>query len=1102
MNQAPGVKARWTTAYEPNVGDPPLIFNTTGQLEGGYNPEQGFNASMMGWPHLWGSNVSASRWRNTGNYYPGALRAGLGPQLGMSYRSRPMTSSGSNDIVEVGQQYGSTKGALHYGARGFLEYTPTDWLKLRLDAQGMFDPQTNKLAEGTAPTSGEQTNEVNWKFSPGVQLSATIPITSFIEKKKMEESRRRRAELQSKKNRFRPMWEEGGMTMDLTDDEIEQYKQGGYIVEELPQAQFGRGRGKIRTRKVKSDKSEQTSESSAKTSEQPVPQFGMQEVMSSNCPEDYVWDSQTQACIPFQNVVEATVYGNPERAKEQKNLFNKLAEAKRAFKNTFIEEGYGGKQLDIKDKGSIEGLKHNIQLYKKNLELEKQRTEKARRALALLKKHDSETWGNKKVKDVLNGPEAIEALREMYAKGDLTRENFMNYYNNFGQATDQNVIEGGRGQAYSAKEAQEEWGDHDHWNSFMDLVQNAAMFIPSIPGLALTAPYTIGSATGLMSGLGKAFNYAPFATAPWLSANSVLTPYFAYEALKEDGDLHNAYKDFEKGNYLGAAENAAFGAFGLYPYLRSSRGGLEGLNFLRGPKVASKTSTELIKPLNLGLSTANKQLGTEIFKPAADKSILGRFFGKPKATTPAVAETTTPVQEVVNPFVQPVKPESVVKAEPLKYSDAPTTENLQSASWEKRTDDVIRAEQKQAHDEALDWSKQWVYDDKKFEAYKKNAENYKQEINTLETEMRSFNNAKEDAFYDWLGKNHPEISFSDWNSVKPYHIEFMSGKASNVSKDAQAILDKQAKLEKEIKEINNKQLKELEGVYDPVWLDKVKEIIGQDVKLNAWTLEDALTRMANNESRVVYPYKGDPSLEGLPQNIVDDILSDSRDFSGKNYGLQNKSITLGSEPWRFVKDGEEMYRFQSYEDPLAIQNTSIHENVHTSQKPFAWMDELTKYSPELEYRTNRNDTPISKMISDAMVVGDKKDPDSIWTGTVSELHAELGPARKKVYDDLVKEGTDPNTAMQMLKQPNDEIIDLLIKEGRLNRFFKSATTEEAKREIIKILPMIIAAAGVASAAAASSKSKQLETEKRKRGGQINKRSTFKTDTSKLQKFTR
>ena len=254
MNQAPGVKGRWTTEYSPNAGKGPVQFTTTGQLEGGYNPDQGFNASMMAWPHIWGSNVDVSRWRNPQTYYPGAFRAGIGPQLGPSYMSKPMTTSGNNDIIEVGQQMTSNQGALHYGGRGYLEYTPTDWLKLRLDAQGMFDPLTNKIAEGTAPTSGEQTEHVNWKFSPGVQLTATVPIDNFLRKKKIEESNRRVQEMRNKKNKFTPMWEDGGITMDLTDAEIEQYKQGGYVVEELPQAQFGRSREKIRTRKVKSDK--------------------------------------------------------------------------------------------------------------------------------------------------------------------------------------------------------------------------------------------------------------------------------------------------------------------------------------------------------------------------------------------------------------------------------------------------------------------------------------------------------------------------------------------------------------------------------------------------------------------------------------------------------------------------------------------------------------------------------------------------------------------------------------------------------------------------------------------------------------------------------
>jgi len=295
MNQIPGVKGRWTSEYSPNAGKSPVQFTTTGQLEGGYNPDQGFNASIMGWPHVWGSTVDVSRWRNPEKYYAGAVRAGIGPQLGGSYMSGMMNSSGPNYISGT-DQMNTNKGSVHIGGRGYVEYTPTDWLKLRLDAQGMFDPLTKKVAEGTDAGNAAETENVNLKFSPGVQLTATVPIKALASNKKKasEEKVKMDAVKADDKNimveapvmtgpgidwEYRqkqqstgvpvghlpgyepetgrqlteaelmqrygqgPRLTKGGTAndiyLDLDDDEIEQYRNAGYIVEDLPEAQKG-----------------------------------------------------------------------------------------------------------------------------------------------------------------------------------------------------------------------------------------------------------------------------------------------------------------------------------------------------------------------------------------------------------------------------------------------------------------------------------------------------------------------------------------------------------------------------------------------------------------------------------------------------------------------------------------------------------------------------------------------------------------------------------------------------------------------------------------------------------------------------------------------
>ena len=193
MNRAPGIKGNVTTAYSPSSGRGNKVdFTTQFQGEAGYSPQYGANMNLMAFPHISGSNVPETRWRDD-KYYAGAIRAGVGPQLGMSYGIKNKEVQGSDTVNPGG-------GGLQYGARGFVEYSPTDWLKLKLEAQGMFDPVTTSVKDNVTSPS------VN--FSPGVNLSATMPL-NYIKRKIDKINPKDQTKIDN--DQYRPRIKDGGL---------------------------------------------------------------------------------------------------------------------------------------------------------------------------------------------------------------------------------------------------------------------------------------------------------------------------------------------------------------------------------------------------------------------------------------------------------------------------------------------------------------------------------------------------------------------------------------------------------------------------------------------------------------------------------------------------------------------------------------------------------------------------------------------------------------------------------------------------------------------------------------------------------------------------
>jgi len=89
-----------------------------------------------------------------------------------------------------------------------------------------------------------------------------------------------------------------------------------------------------------------------------------------------------------------------------------------------------------------------------------------------------------------------------------------------------------------------------------------------------------------------------------------------------------------------------------------------------------------------------------------------------------------------------------------------------------------------------------------------------------------------------------------------------------------------------------------------------------------------------------------------------------------------------------------------------------------------------------------------------------KDKVKTWAASPKELHSELMVARMNLAKRYAQEsGISMEQAIQALQNPSDDMVDYMIKDQYLNRFFKGNTSIEDKRKLIRMLPAAIPAVG-------------------------------------------
>lgn len=151
----------------------------------------------------------------------------------------------------------------------------------------------------------------------------------------------------------------------------------------------------------------------------------------------------------------------------------------------------------------------------------------------------------------------------------------------------------------------------------MEYFRNSPLYY--LPGAIGMGGALLGTANRALSiPLLKAFGSEAL---PQLTGHTLLNSYFAYEALKPNGQVEQAYKAFKEGDVGKGVENTIWAGLGLAPFVKPSYQMLKAVNELKKPgslsvlPMSSNYSLAYKTPLQSGLVVGNPNVGnaTEAF---------------------------------------------------------------------------------------------------------------------------------------------------------------------------------------------------------------------------------------------------------------------------------------------------------------------------------------------------------------------------------------------------------------------------------------------------------------------------------------------------------
>jgi hypothetical protein len=241
---------------------------------------------------------------------------------------------------------------------------------------------------------------------------------------------------------------------DLDEDEIEEYRRGGYVVEELNDYAGG----------------------------------------GSPCGPDETIDPQTGLCIKTLYFPEVITHSDPKTRKLQGSLMEQYSQVRNAFnsarKNNSENSNNTNYSLGLGESTDIKKLPGFIKKYKNALELEKIQAARNKNTLSDLQKYDPETWKNKKAINARSA-EGLATLKAALKRGDISQEDYMYAYNDWGKDKDPNVKEGtGPGAEYSQQALEEKW-DKKEWDRFIKSLEFGSKLFVGGMGAAFGGPAAI-----------------------------------------------------------------------------------------------------------------------------------------------------------------------------------------------------------------------------------------------------------------------------------------------------------------------------------------------------------------------------------------------------------------------------------------------------------------------------------------------------------------------------------------------------------------------------------------------------------------------------------
>jgi len=288
---------------------------------------------------------------------------------------------------------------------------------------------------------------------------------------------------------------------ELTPEEIEQYRKGGYIIEEV--------------------------------NDPSVPTLNR-------------YDNGGDTKPGVQDLPETTVY-DPKTKKTQASLFRQLSDAKDAYQN-FTQQNKGKKfRLNIADaSSSIEDLRKGIQLYKDELRKEREETQAELKRLENLKSKaafkDNKDIQNLKLKD-LNTTKGRMKILDAIRSSNLSGDQVAAIYKGYGlDIVDPNVKSGkGPNAVYSAKET--EAAAMKDVPQFVDMVSKVATAIPLIGAAGALAPAAGATLSNpIVQGAMAAPSIAEMALHPQDTITGIATTGVeAYDKLMGDEDDVNRF---------------------------------------------------------------------------------------------------------------------------------------------------------------------------------------------------------------------------------------------------------------------------------------------------------------------------------------------------------------------------------------------------------------------------------------------------------------------------------------------------------------------------------------------------------------------------------